>query len=79
MAEGRLTSDQRVKLAAEIPAMTMVKIALAHFHLGDGVVKNIRYDNVGNAEAQSREMLTKYLNKNPDNQVQVNWKIQKWK
>ena len=79
MAEEQLTNAQRVQLAAEIPAKTMVKIALAHFDLGDGVVKNIQDENVGNAEAQSREMLTKWLYKNPDNQVQVNRKIQKWK
>ena len=70
MADGRLTNPQRVQLAAAISADKMVKIALAYFKLSDTDVKNIERD-FPSAEAQSREMLTKWLYKNPDNQVQV--------
>ena len=74
MAAGRVDESHLVKLAEAIPSQTLVKIALEHFDLGDSAIKNIRHD-YPEAEAQSREMLRRWLYKNPDNQLQVNRKI----
>ena len=59
MAERHVTNEPRVKLAEAIPAQTMTKIAEAYFGLEDGVIKNIKADHPGDAEAQSREMIKK--------------------
>ena len=49
----------------------MTKIAIKYLNLKEGMIGNIKVNNAGDAEAQSREMLRKWANMNPENQVKV--------
>ena len=70
MAESILSSMQIVSLAQSIPVRN-VKIALRYFDLSDTAIANVKADKSGDAEAQSRDLITKWAYKNPDNQVEV--------
>ena len=72
MAE-RLTEKHITRLAAAIPANCMSKIGLTYFGLSHAAVVNIKADNQGDAEAQSREIIRRWAYRNPDNQVQVRY------
>ena len=69
--KGRLTEKQIIQLADEISVTEMTKIAIKYLNLKKGVIGNIKVNNSGDAEAQSREMLRKWANMNPENQVKV--------
>ena len=69
--KGRLTEKQIIQLADEISVTEMTKIAIKYLNLKKGVIGNIKVNNPGDAEAQSREMLRKSANMNPENQVKV--------
>ena len=71
MAGEQLTPKQRMSLAMLISAKDWVQIAEVYFELGDGVIKNIKANNPGDAESQSKDMITKWMNKNSENQVKV--------
>ena len=69
--KGRLTEQQIIELADEISVTEMTKIAIKYLNLKKGVIGNIKVNNSGDAESQSREMLRKWANMNPENQVKV--------
>ena len=71
MAESILSSKQIVSLAQSIPVRNVEKIALRYFDLSDTAIANVKADKSGDAEAQSRDLITKWAYKNPDNQVEV--------
>ena len=71
MAAGQITPKQRMNLTVGISAAAWVQIAETYFELSDAVIKNIQSDNQGNAQAQSREILTKWMYKNSEDQVKV--------
>ena len=71
MAAGQLTNRQYTELASAISVRIMRKIALGHLGLNDSTIKNIEADHLGDAEAQSREMLRRWAYRNPGNQVKV--------
>ena len=66
-----LTNRQITDLAEEIPLSRMTKIAFKYFKLNEGILENIKLNSPGDAEAQSREMLRRWANKNAEHQVQV--------
>ena len=69
--EERLTERQIIELADEISVIEMTKIATKYLNIKKGVISNIKVNNPGDAEAQSREMLRKWANMNSENQVKV--------
>ena len=71
MAESILSSEQIVRLAQSIPVRNVEKIALRYFDLSDTAIANVKADKSGDAEAQSRDLITKWAYKNPDHQVEV--------
>ena len=66
-----LTNRQITDLAEEIPLNRMTKIAYKYFKLNEGILENIKLNFPGDAEAQSREMLRRWANKNFKQQLQV--------
>ena len=71
MAAVQLTNRQYMELASAISVRIMRKIALGYLDLSDSTIKNIETDHLGDAEAQSREMLRRWAYRNPGNQVKV--------
>ena len=70
--EGRLTNNQIVRLARAISSRDMESIALGYLDFEDETIKNIKYENRDNMEAFNREIIRKWMHKNPEtNQVQV--------
>ena len=67
----RLTEKQITELADEISVTEMTKIAIKYLNIKKGVIGNIKVNNPGDAEAQSRAILRKWANRNPENQVKV--------
>ena len=67
----RLTNRQITHLAEAIDINKMTKIDFKHFELNEGTLENIKVINPRDAEAQSREMLRRWANKNSKQQVQV--------
>ena len=67
----RLTNRQITDIAEEISLHRMTKIAYKYFKLNEGMLENIKLNSPGDAEAQSREMLRRWANKNSKQQVQV--------
>ena len=66
----QLTNRQIVRLAAAISADKMTSIAEGYMDIDNETVKNIRR-NEGDSEAFNREIIRYWMNKNPDNQVEV--------
>ena len=67
----QLTRKQIVRLGAAISADNMVAIAEGYMNIDDVTIKNIQYENKGQAEAFNRDVIKYWTHKNPDNQVQV--------
>ena len=67
-----LTPNQIVRLAAAISADDMAAIAEGYMDIDDAVIKNLQYENRGQAQAFNREVIKLWKNQNPDDQVQVN-------
>ena len=66
----RLIKPQIVRLAAEISEEAMTKIALAYLNISHPVIASIRHltSNLGEF---NKEVLTWWMDMNPDNQRQV--------
>ena len=56
---GFLSGKQIAHLSARIPARNVEKIALQYFGLSHATINNIKTDNPNNAEAFSREIITR--------------------
>ena len=67
-----LTRKQIVSLAAAISADNMAAIAEGYMDISNETVKNLQYENRGQAEAFNREVIRLWKNQNPHDQVQVN-------
>ena len=67
----QLTGEQVVSLAAAIPVDEMRAIAEGYMGISEATVKNLLYENIGQAEAFNREIIRIWANKNPENQTQV--------
>ena len=68
---GQLTGSQIARLAAAISAGAMGAIAEGYLNLEAETVKNIQHENRGNAEAFNKDIIRRWGNKNPGNQVEV--------
>ena len=73
MSEYGLTEVHIGRLAVGIPVNCVSKIGLTYLGLSHAAVVNIKADNQGDSEAQSREILRRWAYMNPDNQVQVRY------
>ena len=67
----QLTGERVVSLAAAIPADEMRAIAEGYMGISQVSVKNLLYENIGQAEAFNREVIRKWAHQNPENQAQV--------
>ena len=67
----QLTGEQVVSLAAAIPTDEMRAIAEGYMGISQVFVKNLVYENIGQAEAFNREVIRKWAHQNPKNQAQV--------
>ena len=67
-----LTRKQIVSLGAAISAENMAAIAEGYMDISDETIKNLQYENKGQAEAFNREVIKLWKNQNPENQAQVN-------
>ena len=67
-----LTRKQIVRLASAISADNMASIAEGYMDIDDATIKNLQYENKCNAEAFNREIIKRWKNQNPGNQVEVN-------
>ena len=67
----QLTNNQIVRLAAIISANNMAAIAEGYMGILSETIKNKKYENKDDAEAFNREIIRYWMNKNPDNQVEV--------
>ena len=72
----QLMGEQVVSLAAAIPINEMRAIAEGYMGFSAESVKNLLDDNKGQAEAFNREVIRKWANKNPENQIQVSGCLQ---
>ena len=66
-----LNGEQVVSLAAAIPADEMRAIAEGYMGISEATVKNLLYENIGQAEAFNREVIRTWANKNSENQISV--------
>ena len=73
MAERGLTEEHITRLAAAVPVNSVSKIGLTYFGLSHATIVNIKADNQGDAEAQSRAIIRRWAYRSPDNQVQVRY------
>ena len=72
--DNQLTNNQIVRLARAISSRDMESIALGYLDIEDPVIKNIKHENRDNAEAFNREIIRKWMHRNPEpNQVQVSY------
>ena len=67
----QLTNNQIVRLAATISANNMAAIAEGYMDISSETIKNKKYENKDDAEAFSREIIRYWMNRNPNNQVEV--------
>ena len=67
----QLTRKQIVRLAAAISADNMAAIAEGYMDIDDVTIKNLQYENKGQAQAFNRDIIKYWKCKNPHNQVQV--------
>ena len=67
----QLTGEQMVNVAAAIPADEMQAIAEGYMGISQVTVKNLLYENIGQAEAFNREVIRTWVHQNPENQTQV--------
>ena len=72
---GQLTPNQIVRLAAAIPADKMTSLAEGYMDIDDATIKNLKYENRDDAEAFNREIIRRWANSHPDNQLKVCVKI----
>ena len=69
---GHVTRKQIVRLAAAISADNMATIAEGYMDIDDATIKNLQYENKGQAQAFNREILRYWANKNSGpTQIQV--------
>ena len=69
---GHVTRKQIVRLAAAISADNMAAIAEGYMDIDDATIKNLQYENKGQAQAFNREILRYWTNKNSGpTQIQV--------
>ena len=54
---GQLTRKQIVRLAAAISADNMAAIAEGYMEISDEIIKNLQYENKGQAQAFNREII----------------------
>ena len=67
----QLNNNQIVRLAANISANNMAAIAEGYMDISSETIKNKKYENKDDAEAFNRGIIRYWMNKNPDNQVEV--------
>ena len=68
----QLTNNKIVRLAAAISANNMAAIADGYLGISCETIKNKKSDNKDDAEGFNREIIRIWINRNPNNQVQVN-------
>ena len=59
----QLTQSQILSLAATTSINNMVAIAEAYMDIGDETIKNLQYENKGQAQAFNREIIKYWANK----------------
>ena len=69
----QLTRKQIVRLAAAISADSMASIAEGYMDISDETIKNLQYENKGQAQAFNRDVIKHWMygNSGPT-QIQVN-------
>ena len=67
----QLTQSQIVSLATMTSITNMMVIAEGYMDISDETIKNLQYENKGQAEAFNREIIKYWAKKNPVDQVQV--------
>ena len=68
---GPLTRKQIVRLGAAISADNMAAIAEGYMDIDDTTIKNLQYENKGQAQAFNREIIKHWAHKNRHDQIKV--------
>ena len=66
-----------VRLGQAISSVAMESIALGYLDIDEEIIENIKENRKGNAEAVTRDLIRRWANSNPRNQIKVSEFVRK--
>ena len=67
----KLRNWHYVQLGQAISSVAMESIALGYLDIDEEIIENIKENRKGNAEAVTRDLIKRWANKHPRNQMEV--------